>query len=375
MSGQLNSVNPAPRFQLSEGPVRRFPRTPVIQARPLLEKPEGRKFTTNPNLAFSYSPSESSRCSSLWRQCSAQSSPDLDMPYTVHLPAWMLVCVARADGRKEPEPQQSGGRLGTWRDVHVWASLRRARGRDKMRFSSLSGSSIVESEAPRHFSTMGIMLVNNATLAELEEFLAGWTTLYSHPHEMRSGVTFLEARPGAGDGQRGFTSTELTPHTDRANATTPPSILATLVMAKDGAGGECLIVDTRVILTDLLRGMPADYCHDLVLEGEVGRSWQVITIVEDRYCQIRYRDDEIARPRARNGTGDHILQVLRSSISSPLSIPLNIGDGYIVHNHRILHGRQAFTGRRRIARILANVRPESDLAWINRGFEINSDAC
>jgi hypothetical protein len=81
---------------------------------------------------------------------------------------------------------------------------------------------------------------------------------------------------------------------------------------------------------------------------------------------IRFRDDELAAPSSEGEFGDVL--ALRKAISRVTrSIPLQTGDGYILHNQRYLHGRSSFRGDRTLARMLATVTTDQ-FAWLNEGF-------
>lgn len=91
-------------------------------------------------------------------------------------------------------------------------------------------------------------------------------------------------------------------------------------------------------------------------------------VVREGWTKIRFRDDPLATPWT-DGDRD-IVAALRESISvATRSLPLSAGDGYILHNHRYLHGRSSFAGHRQLVRMLASVTC-ARLSWLNQGFRV-----
>ena len=87
-------------------------------------------------------------------------------------------------------------------------------------------------------------------------------------------------------------------------------------------------------------------------------------------ARLRFRDDHVAGPHSTVGRPDALAELRRLISMATTSIDLASGDGYLVHNHRILHGRSVFAGSRRLARILARVNDDHPYTWLNRGFRV-----
>jgi hypothetical protein len=178
-------------------------------------------------------------------------------------------------------------------------------------------------------------------------------------------------RPESGDveGLAGFTRARLPPHTDRSLQPDPPSLLAAVMISPAVSGGQASLVDGAQVLAELRRTFAPATISSLRLRGADGLTVPVMWI-SDGLAKIRFRDDRVAAPYCT--TGDRAaLDGLRDLISaSATSVPLGPGDGYVLHNHRYLHGRLSFTGDRLLARMLAKVSGCHRLAWLNKGFPV-----
>ena len=197
-----------------------------------------------------------------------------------------------------------------------------------------------------------------------------------HPHADADGWTFVRpaTEPGSADQQNihGFTRSALAPHTDRSFEEAPPALLCLLMLEASAGGGEVLLADA----CEALRGFSPDVVsaaqNDLWLADARGRSRRPVLHMDDGLCIGRYRTDHLASPRAASKAADEVLAALGRLATSARRLSLRPGDGYVIHNHRMLHGRTAFTGHRRCARLLASVAPDSSHEWLNRGFRIGA---
>ncbi|WP_348650026.1 TauD/TfdA family dioxygenase [Solwaraspora sp. WMMA2080] len=166
----------------------------------------------------------------------------------------------------------------------------------------------------------------------------------------------------------GFSRTALLPHTDRSLHVEPPSLLASLTVIPADVGGGGVVVDGAYVAAELRGQFGAEAVAGLSLSMSGQEGVQAIFGSRDGFQRIRYRDDEIAWPWHRDRPAEITarLRQLIKDASAPLA--LGRGDGYLLHNHRTLHGRSAFTGRRCVIRFLAKVKEGHPYAWLNRGF-------
>lgn len=237
-----------------------------------------------------------------------------------------------------------------------------------MRILSSCGKAIATCSALlQELEAHGFALVRHGTLEALELLVRDVAIPYRHPHESRPGVTIIRPAEAASvvTNYQGFTQAGLLVHTDRSCAERPPAILATILQYSAGSGGEALIKDGVELVTRL---------------RAVGFSWEDLATVrlqgchpeapmfskEDGRVRIRYRDDDIAKPVC----GDPILlEAIRTELTRVRVWQMTAGDGYIVHNHRFLHGRKPFDGDREVVRLLLDVEPKSEFHRLNGGFD------
>jgi alpha-ketoglutarate-dependent taurine dioxygenase len=239
-----------------------------------------------------------------------------------------------------------------------------------MRIADLEGSYVADPKETAHLITRdGAVHISDCGIAELQAFLRTWTAPHWHPHETAGGLTIIHPQlPSSEDlGRAAFTSRGLKLHTDRAIELDPPAILATLVLENSDLGGETLLLDGQLMSHTLLANR--DVLSDLVLSDGASGSVRVFE-VDGSVCRIRYRDDDVAHPAALTDNAAFVLRQLHQHMELPLRLRLQAREGYLIHNHRYLHGREAFAGHRVIARFLADVPPDSDFAYLNGGFKL-----
>lgn len=222
----------------------------------------------------------------------------------------------------------------------------------------------------------GIVFLAEADCHEVVELLEGPLRVYPHPDSPGASWTMIrphsehQGRPGS----TGFTHAALEPHTDRSMAAVPPAILCFLILREAADGGDSILIDTKPLL--IRYGLPSlrNIENDLWLAGHLqGQRQRVLEISGSGAVVVRYRDDEVARPRADSRLSESLLCDLRNAWKSAAGVRLSAGQGYLIHNHRFLHGRTSFTGPRKGARILFHADGDSPFATLNSGFAIEPD--
>ena len=232
-------------------------------------------------------------------------------------------------------------------------------------FRSLVGAALDVGQVPTHLAAEGIVLFAQADRLTLTHALTSWAVARTHPHADRSAFTAVQPRTSvAGPGAAGFSHARLAPHTDRALTSRPPSLIALLIEQAAHDGGQSLLVDIRP--TAIGAGCSASA---LTLGSADAGRWPILEINAEM-ARARFRDDAMARPQALDPHGHKILDQIRKLTSTPTVLSLKAGEGYLLHNHRILHGRTSFAGDRLAARLLADIRPGHEFAWLNEGFTI-----
>ncbi|QWF78228.1 TauD/TfdA family dioxygenase [Amycolatopsis sp. CA-230715] len=210
-----------------------------------------------------------------------------------------------------------------------------------------------------------------STAAEVADLARTTGIVVGHRDSNQNGITAITARAepaGESSGLAGFTRTALALHTDRSGITEPPHLLFVACARAVATGGECVTVDACAIYDDLARCDPealADLStpRTVLFGGAAGYLGAVFTSLADERIAIRLRFDKLAKfsPLAARH-----LPVLREVIDRHSNtFSLQPGEGYVLDNHRWLHGRRAFTGDRLLYRVHANPRPSFALP---RGF-------
>ncbi|MFI7605860.1 TauD/TfdA family dioxygenase [Micromonospora sp. NPDC049366] len=220
----------------------------------------------------------------------------------------------------------------------------------------------------------GAVLIQQGSVAEVRALLDRWTVPVDHPHQVIDGMTVIapRLRSDDSDNEAGFTDLALSPHTDRSLHEQPPSVLATLMLAPARDGGSATLVDGARVLALARRCASDAEIARLRLRTTSGRFGPPVVEFSPDHARIRYRNDCIAHPYSTDGRTEPVAAVRRLIVEMTRSLRLRAGDGYLVHNHRFLHGRAAFAGDRRLVRFLASVNSDHPYAWLNRGFSIAS---
>ena len=227
---------------------------------------------------------------------------------------------------------------------------------------------------PATLARDGVVLIQQGTVAAVRALLERWTVPVSHPHQAADGVTAIapRTRTDAGENEAGFTYLPLSPHTDRSLHAKPPSVLVALMLAPARVGGSATLVDGAKVLGLLRRRADDAVIAGLRLRTASGDHGPPVVEFLPGHARIRYRDDRIASPHSDDGRTSLVSELRRLISVTTRSLELGVGEGYLVHNHRFLHGRTAFTGDRCLIRFLARIKSDHPYAWLNRGFPIAS---
>lgn len=181
----------------------------------------------------------------------------------------------------------------------------------------------------------GIELVTKLHEREFAEMVATYGELYVHPDAGAESATVIVPDGRSAAMGLGFTSAALPLHTDRSSLDIPPRILAIYIRRSDGGGGGIpLFADLHLALAtiddkELLQVSISD------LQGT--RSLPLLMATEPR--AFRYRDDNYWSPQ---GPREIVEEIRRRVVAVTVEIGwLKSGDGYLIDNHRFVHGRTA----------------------------------
>ncbi|WP_224283692.1 TauD/TfdA family dioxygenase [Streptomyces sp. LS1784] len=188
---------------------------------------------------------------------------------------------------------------------------------------------------------------------------AGWlmSSLWKHRDADPDSLTVIRDT-GHHDGRPGFAGLghgALALHTECAQHPTPPRLLLLACARAGDTGGDSLLVDGQAVLAELAEHHPAAI-EALAAEraayfgGSGGRFSPVLQQLAVSRWRLRLRQDDLARfsPDAQQH-----LPTLRQAIDrNTHRLRLAPGQGVVLDNHRLLHGRTAFSGERLILRAL-----------------------
>lgn len=207
----------------------------------------------------------------------------------------------------------------------------------------------------------GLVLLDDVTSADhLLRLAHSIATVVPHRDSDASGLTTIADIGGQmRSGFAGFSACALNPHTDRSGIVNPPALLMMTCGQPASTGGECVVIDGKAVYDDLAESHPEaakalSTPRSVLFGGAAGYLSSVFSTTGDQIT-VRLRLDDLAQfsPEATRW-----LPVLRAAIDRHATVfRLNAGQGYILDNHRWLHGRRAFTGQRIMYRINGNLLP------------------
>lgn len=241
-----------------------------------------------------------------------------------------------------------------------------------MRIMNRQGKALAADLLLYTLSVDGMALLSASGTHEVIEQLAPILSVYQHPHARCDGWTIIQTRRnGSSTAMAGFTRSSLSPHTDSGFLPNPPTILCLLLLTAASSGGDALLVDTAPVLRRYSSVELARLRDEVWIADRAGTNRQPALSATRALHVSRYRDDQIGQPRADSELARQFLNELAHAIAAPLRMPLRPGQGYVVDNHRVLHGRTAFIGDRRVARLLAFIRGGVPYSWLNQGFSLD----
>ncbi|MFD0262411.1 TauD/TfdA family dioxygenase [Kitasatospora indigofera] len=196
-------------------------------------------------------------------------------------------------------------------------------------------------------------------LEAAERFMA---SLLQHRDADPDGLTVVRDT-GRHQGRAGFAGLgrgDLSLHTECAQLPRPPRLLLLACARTAETGGESLVVDGRAVLAELAGFHPAALealaaPRAAYFGGADGHFAPVLEHLPDGRWRLRLRQDPLAR--FSPGAEAH-LPALRSAVErNTTRLRLACGQGLVLDNHRILHGRTAFVGARILLRALGEPHP------------------
>ncbi|MFE4367460.1 TauD/TfdA family dioxygenase [Streptomyces sp. NPDC056835] len=199
------------------------------------------------------------------------------------------------------------------------------------------------------------------TRQEVLAFASRLMAITPHPHGAPDGLTLIQDTGSHAHraGYAGLGNGELQAHTERSGAPRPPRLILLVCLQPASADGEALLADGRDVHACLVSENPeaaVALCQPRTacFGAGTGHATQVFTVQADGRISIRLRQDGLAR---WSPIVQPYLPVLRSAITAGRHrLMLQVGQGYLLDNHRWLHARTRFTGNRQLLRALGNAR-------------------
>ncbi|MFF3364169.1 TauD/TfdA family dioxygenase [Streptomyces misionensis] len=178
-----------------------------------------------------------------------------------------------------------------------------------------------------------------------------------HPHSDPDGLTTIQdtGRHAHRAGLAGLGHGDLEAHTERAGVPNPPRMMLFVCMRPATEGGDVLLADGRDVLASLIAeareaAVMLAKARTAYFGAGAGHPSQVFTIRGDGRITVRLRQDGLARwsPIVH----PHLPALRRAIANWQRRLRLGPGQGYLLDNHRWLHARTRFTGRRLCLRSL-----------------------
>ncbi|MEU2516531.1 TauD/TfdA family dioxygenase [Streptomyces syringium] len=141
-------------------------------------------------------------------------------------------------------------------------------------------------------------------------------------------------------------------HTEGSARVTPPRLVLLVCTEPASQGGHSLLVDGRCLYAETEDCPEAVAALSNPRAGFFGRSGGTFAQHDGGRVSVRFRQDELVRwhPLARL----HLHALRMAAVRHQQMLTLEAGQGYLLDNHRWLHGRTAFHGARRCYRALGN---------------------
>lgn len=193
---------------------------------------------------------------------------------------------------------------------------------------------------------------------DLREAVTSIGRIVRHRDANPDGFTMVEYREDKRGvpGYRGLGHEWLAAHTDSSGTHSPPRGMALACEESAGSGGESFLVDGYRVYESLNSRYPeaaralSEPDSIIFRSGDEMYSGSVFSRDNSGRLRVRFRSDEHGY---FSGEVSQWLGIVHKIIASHcISMMLSPGEGYIVDNHRFLHGRNSFNGSRKMCRIL-----------------------
>lgn len=220
-----------------------------------------------------------------------------------------------------------------------------------------------------------VRLVEVQSGSEVLSLCREFGTAWAHRDADERGVTTLTNLNRHSVGDRGFSAEALPLHTDASSEALPPELVLLWCDAPPATGGNSVLSDGLEIyriLSNEDRNTIATLeapCQTLLGGGKM-RISPLFDCVRKGWRFLRHRRDELVS--VVPGASAAVARFIEVSDRLSVTFSLNRGEGYILNNGRILHGREAYSGVRTAHRILVSLKDvfAKGSPPIDRGFSV-----
>jgi alpha-ketoglutarate-dependent taurine dioxygenase len=210
----------------------------------------------------------------------------------------------------------------------------------------------------------GMVLFKSENAEELLSIGSSLGSIHFHPDSDATGLTKISHKIEYDDinasskNKLGLTQGELIPHTDRSGVDFPPKYLIFWMEKQANIGGHSLLLDGHEFFEQLsTHGDPASIELLMRPKSVIFRN-ETSFLESSFFCKVRdslmvrFRLDHMVytSPDVSNILENMVKKILTNSIK----LKLQKGEGYILDNHRWLHGRTQFIGDRLAYRLLVD---------------------
>jgi alpha-ketoglutarate-dependent taurine dioxygenase len=185
-------------------------------------------------------------------------------------------------------------------------------------------------------------------------------TVRPHRDAGPDGITVITGAQAQGSGYAAFSDAELIPHTDGSSVPDPPGLLLLTCQQPADQGGMTRVADGARIIGTLAKQYPAalgalSAPRTAFYGTSGGYQGAVLEPAGPGRTRIRLRLDDLAWFSANSTDA---IPLLRTVIARHMqTFRLSAGDGVLLSNTRWLHGRDRYSGRRTMLRVLGDPLP------------------
>ncbi|KAL4901426.1 hypothetical protein BDW74DRAFT_187666 [Aspergillus multicolor] len=225
------------------------------------------------------------------------------------------------------------------------------------------------------FYSNGIAFLKECDGAKLGHLASQLGEVVRPRNEENSGTAISNIRFDPSLEGKGYSSEELYFHTDRSGWDVPPRILVSTLKSKSANGGASILANTSLIIQDIKEQGEDFYKLLTSAKHSSFRSDDDVFVPRPIYDEaadlFRFRFDDGIQLSASLVV--HYSQLLETIYRNSFAVTLQQGQGYLLDNHKFLHGRTSFTGTRELLRALVNLPPPKTVVTIL--FDIDGTLC